>query len=98
MKREELDVFITHQATYWQSSFIEETLGLAQGVGFETFDEYTNITRNDEKARLDNYGIELQTDPTSMAYVVVYPGSNGRAGEVQLRSARVVDYLDVPHL
>jgi hypothetical protein len=57
------------------------------------FDEYTKITRNDEKARLDNYGIELQNDPTSVAYVVVYPGVNGRAGEVQQRSTRVVDYL-----
>lgn len=57
------------------------------------FDEYTKITRNDEKARLDNYGIELQNDPGSVAYVVVYPGVNGPAGEVQQRSTRVVDYL-----
>lgn len=57
------------------------------------FDEYSKITRNDEKARLDNYGIELQNDPTSVAYVVVYPGMNGKAGEVQQRSARVIDYL-----
>lgn len=57
------------------------------------FDEYSNITRNDEKARLDNYGIELQNDPTSMAYVIVFPGRGGRAGEVQQRSTRVVDYL-----
>ena len=57
------------------------------------FDEYSKIQRNDEKARLDNYGIELQNDPTSTAYVVVYPGRNGRPGEVQQRSTRVVDYL-----
>ena len=57
------------------------------------FDEYSNITRNDEKARLDNYGIELQNDPTSTAYVVVYPGREGKPGEVQQRSTRVVDYL-----
>lgn len=57
------------------------------------FDEYFTITRNDEKARLDNYGIELQNDPTSIAYVVIYPGSNGKPGEVQQRSTRVVDYL-----
>jgi len=31
------------------------------------FDEYSKIQRNDEKARLDNYGIELQNDPTSTA-------------------------------
>lgn len=43
MKAEGLDVFITHQATYWQSSFIEDVLALPRGVGFETFDEYANI-------------------------------------------------------
>jgi PKD-like domain len=57
------------------------------------FDEYFNITRNDEKARLDNFGIELQNDPASTAYVVVYPGRNGKPGEVQQRATRVVDYL-----
>jgi hypothetical protein len=57
------------------------------------FDEYSKITRNDEKARLDNYGIELQNDPTSTAYVVVYPGRSGRPGEVQQRATHVVDYL-----
>jgi hypothetical protein len=57
------------------------------------FDEYPKITRNDEKARLDNYGIALQNDPTSSAYVIVYPGQNGKAGEVQQQATRVVDYL-----
>ncbi len=31
------------------------------------FDDYLNIARNDEKARLDNFGIELQNDPTATA-------------------------------
>jgi hypothetical protein len=57
------------------------------------FDEYPKITRNDEKARLDNYGVMLQNDPTSTAYVIVYPARNGKAGEVQQQSTRVVDYL-----
>lgn len=57
------------------------------------FDEYSKITRNDEKARLDNYGIELQNDPNSTAYVVVSPGRMSKPGEVQQRSTRVVDYL-----
>ena len=57
------------------------------------FDEYMQITRNDEKARLDNYGIELQNDPTSTAYAVVYPGRRAQPGEVQQRATRVADYL-----
>ena len=57
------------------------------------FDEFPDISRNDEKARLDNFGIELQNDPTATAYVIVYPGRSGKRGEVQQHAGRVVDYL-----
>ena len=57
------------------------------------FDEFPDISRNDEKARLDNYGIELQNDPTATAYVIVYPGRSGKGGEVQHHANRVVEYL-----
>ena len=57
------------------------------------FDEFPAISYNDEKARLDNYAIELQNDPTSTAYVIVYPGQRGRPGEVQKQTTRLVDYL-----
>jgi hypothetical protein len=57
------------------------------------FDEFPDIARNDEKARLDNFGIELQHDPTATAYVVVYPGRSSKRAEVQHHANRVVDYL-----
>jgi hypothetical protein len=57
------------------------------------FDEFPDIARNDEKARLDNFAIEMQNDPTATAYVIVYPGKAGKRGEVQEHSSRVVDYL-----
>jgi hypothetical protein len=57
------------------------------------FDEFPAIAHNDEKARLDNYAIELQNDPTSTAYVIVYPGQRGRPGDVQKHTTRIVDYL-----
>jgi hypothetical protein len=57
------------------------------------FDEFPDIARNDEKARLDNYGIELQNDPTTTAYVVVSPGRAGKPGDVQRHTTRIVDYL-----
>jgi len=57
------------------------------------FDEFPDISRNDEKARLDNFGIELQNDPTATAYVIVYPGKYGKRGEVQQHASRIVDYL-----
>lgn len=57
------------------------------------FDEFPDISRNDEKARLDNFGIEMQNDPSATAYVIVYPGKSGKRGEVQEHAGRVVEYL-----
>ena len=57
------------------------------------FDEFPDIARNDEKARLDNFAIELQNDPTATAYVIVYPGRSGKRGDVQYHSSRIVEYL-----
>ena len=36
------------------------------------FDEYGNIRFNDEKARLDNFAIQLQNEPTAQGYIVAY--------------------------
>ena len=57
------------------------------------FDEFPDISRNDEKARLDNFAIELQNDPTATAYVIVYPGRSSKRGDIQHHSSRIVDYL-----
>ena len=57
------------------------------------FDEFPDISRNDEKARLDNFAIELQNDPTATAYVIVYPGKSSKRGEVQHHASRIVEYL-----
>ena len=57
------------------------------------FDEFPDISRNDEKARLDNFAIELQNDPTATGYVIVYPGRASKRAEVQDHFGRVIDYL-----
>ena len=57
------------------------------------FDEFGELARNDEKARLDNYAIDLQNDPASRAYVIIYPGQGARSGQVQTQRSRIVDYL-----
>ena len=62
-------------------------------VECKKFDEFPAIAYNDIKARLDNYAIELQNDPTASAYVIVYPGQPGRPGEVQKNTTRIVDYV-----
>lgn len=57
------------------------------------FDEFPDIQRNDEKARLDNFVIELQNDPKATAYVVIYPGRGSKRGDVQHHASRIVDYM-----
>jgi len=57
------------------------------------FDEFPDLARNDEKARLDNFAIELQNDPSSTAYVIIHPGQRGRSRQVQAHTTRIVDYL-----
>jgi hypothetical protein len=57
------------------------------------FDEYYDIARNDEKARLDNYAIQLQAEPGSQGYVIVYPSRKAGSNQAQERAQRIVDYL-----
>jgi len=54
------------------------------------FDEYGNIKFNDEKARLDNYAIQLQNQPGSQGYIIAYGACEG---EAQARADRAKDYL-----
>jgi len=54
------------------------------------FDEYGNIKFNDEKARLDNYAIQLQNQPGSQGYILAYGSCEG---EAQARADRAKDYL-----
>jgi len=54
------------------------------------FDEYGDIRFNDEKARLDNYAIELQNQPGSTGTIVVFGSCTG---EAQARADRAKDYL-----
>jgi len=57
------------------------------------FDEYGNIAFNDEKARLDNFAIQLQNEPGAQGYIIAYGGRRGRTGEAQARADRAKDYL-----
>ncbi len=57
------------------------------------FDTYNNIAFNDEKARLDNFAIELQNNPGANGLIIAYSGRKARAGEAQMRADRAKDYL-----
>ncbi|HEV2862776.1 MAG TPA: hypothetical protein VGX48_17300 [Pyrinomonadaceae bacterium] len=56
-------------------------------------DEYGRIRWSDERARLDNAAIEIQSDPTLQCYFVCYDGRVARAGEARRRCQRAANYI-----
>lgn len=70
-----------------------KTTEISSDTSAVQFEAFANISRNDEKARLDNLAVELQGNPGSQAYLICYGGRTGRAGEGQRRCGRVRDYL-----
>ena len=60
--------------------------------GRKLFDSYKVISSNDEKARLDNFAIELQGDPSTRGYIIVF-GRRTRPGEAKKRADRAKQYL-----
>jgi hypothetical protein len=69
------------------------TTQVPQRVEPRKFDEFGNIARNDEKARLDNFAIQMQSEPEAQGYIIVYGGPRTRPGDVQKRVARIREYL-----
>ena len=57
------------------------------------FDEIGEVARDDEKARLDVFAIELQNSPGAQGYIIGYGGSGRRSATGQQRAQRARDYV-----
>lgn len=59
------------------------------------FDEFPSIAFDDDKARLDNLVIELQNNPDSMGYIILYQGTDRRGQRTNMDQLqrRTIDYL-----
>ena len=58
------------------------------------FDEYGTIRWEDEKARLDNFAIQLtHVDTKMLGYILVVDQTRGCPGEAQARASRAKRYL-----
>lgn len=57
------------------------------------FDEFPSIAHDDDKARFDNFAIELQNSPGATGYVIAYAGRSSRAGEADRMTRRALNYL-----
>lgn len=56
-------------------------------------DRYGDISWEDEKARLDNFAIQLLNEPNQIGYIIVNVGLVSCKGEAQRRAARSKRYL-----
>ena len=57
------------------------------------FDVCCSCSFDDQKARLDNLGIELQNDPTTTSYIIAYAGRTSAVGQAERLLTRAKDYL-----
>jgi hypothetical protein len=57
------------------------------------FDEYGKLKPADEDARLDNFAIQLQTEPGSQGYVITYGGKTSAEGAAQSSADKAKFYL-----
>ena len=65
-----------------------EALVVPQGQA-RLFDKYSDVPFNDEKARLDNFAIELHQNPGNTGYIIVF-GKIGKARYLA-KSARMCE-------
>lgn len=59
----------------------------------QEFDECVSCSYDDQKARLDNLVVELQSDPTTRAHIIAYGGRRSPLGQVEVLMKRARDYL-----
>jgi hypothetical protein len=57
------------------------------------FDEFPSIAYDDDKARFDNFAIELQNNPDAQGYIISYGGRTSRAGQAERLADRARSYL-----
>ncbi len=60
------------------------------------FDEFQSLAFDDDKARLDAFAIELQNNPDSQGYIIMYQGTDKlsiKTRNVDKLSKRTLDYL-----
>ena len=57
------------------------------------FDSYGNLCWEDEQARLDNFAIALQNQPTATGHIMVYAGQFSCPDEAKYRGNRARSWL-----
>jgi hypothetical protein len=59
----------------------------------QEFDECNSCTYDDQKARLDNLAVEMQSDPSTRVYIIAYGGRMSPLAQVEVLMSRAREYL-----
>ena len=64
---------------------------------YPAMDSYQNLSFEDEKARLDNFALNLRKQVGMLGYIVVYSGEGRSARKARARAKRAKNYLVTKH-
>ncbi|HEY0380453.1 MAG TPA: hypothetical protein VGC87_26305 [Pyrinomonadaceae bacterium] len=78
---------------YNQSCTATCTVNIPRKIKCQQVDYYPPIRYNDEKARLDNFAVQLQNDPNAKGHIIVFGGPKSNTADKQKRIKRAYDYL-----
>ena len=62
-------------------------------TSFTKFDEYGDLSVNEEKKRLADLALQLRSNTNQKGFIIAYGGRRTRIGEAQARAARAKNYL-----
>ena len=62
-------------------------------IQYFKFDEFSKLTLDDEKLRLDNFASRLRREPNTRGYIRVFSTQADPSDEAQARARRVTEYL-----
>jgi opacity protein-like surface antigen len=69
------------------------TTSVMKKIEARKLDEYGTLKPAEENSRLDNFGIELQNDPTAQGYIIAYGGRANKPGDAKKAAGKARDYL-----
>lgn len=91
-KEEKYDKLADSLETFQRVCFYSEFVDSFSPQLIESFTT-DKVNHEDEMARLDSYLAQLNLNPSSTGYIVVYGGRTNKYGEYDIRVGRIKDYI-----
>jgi hypothetical protein len=92
---DEIYYFASAEDKHLCKRYVEDPEGFIQRTVdfFPMVDEFGVLPWSDERARLDNFGFQLQNAKKSKGYIIIYPGGKFDKTTAGIRGKKALDYL-----